>query len=285
MEFPEGPAFDGRDGIALSNCTGDYISRITLSGRYEKRWITSESTGPGGFRRTNGMTFDRAGNLWVCDFEKAAIVRISPDRKAEVIADTCSGERLKGPNDLAFDRAGNLYFTDPGGSSRENPVGSVYRLDARTRGVSRLATGFAFPNGIAFSPDARHLYVCESQHNRVLRFTVNRDGTLGQQQNFCDLKSAGEGQPDGMAVDTKGNLWITHYGAHQVVIADSAGSILETIRLPHKKDQGPTNIEFAGKDLKTVYITDPGDDCTWKLTSRVAGLRLLNAPNPVETMR
>ncbi|HXG25049.1 MAG TPA: SMP-30/gluconolactonase/LRE family protein [Chthonomonadales bacterium] len=277
-EFPEGPAYDGKGNLYFSNCGGDYITRVSADGTVTRKWMTAAEAGPNGFKKTNGMAFYKDGSLFVCDFQRNAIIRIYPDRHCEMVIDRFEGKPLTGPNDLAFDPHGNLYFTAPGGSNKENPIGVLYRLELATRKLTKVADGMAFPNGLAFTADAKHLYVCESWHDRILRFAVRSDGTLGPKEVFADLSPDGPGQPDGMAVDAKGNLWVTHYGRHTVLVVNSKGKIVRTIRLPHTQEGGPTNIEFAGRDMKSVYITDPGANALWKMRSDTPGLPLFCAP-------
>jgi gluconolactonase len=280
-EFPEGPAYDGKGNIYFSNCNSDYITRVGTDGTLTRKWMTAAEAGPEGFKKTNGMTFYKDGSLFVCDFQRNAILRIYPDKRCELVVDRFEGKPLTAPNDLAFDPQGNLYFTAPGGSSKENPTGSLFRLELATRKLTRVADGMAFPNGLAFTANAKYLYVCESGLDRILRFAVRSDGTLGPKQVFADLSADGPGQPDGMAVDVKGNLWITHYGRHTVLVVNPNGKIIRTIRLPHTQEGGPTNIEFAGKDLKSVYITDPGANALWKMRSDTPGLPLFCSPENV----
>lgn len=279
QEFPEGPACDGRGNLYFSNCNSDYITKVAADGTVTKKWMTAAEGGPDAYQKTNGMAFYQDGTLYACDFGRNAIVRIHPDtKKCELVVDNYEGKPLEAPNDLAFDPHGNLYFTAPGGSDKDHPTGPVYRLDHATKKLTRVAEGMAFPNGLAFTADAKFLYVCESERNRIVRFAVKEDGSLGPLEPFADLSPDGPGAPDGMAVDAKGHLWITHYGAHTVLEADTHGKIVQTIRLPHKNENGPTNIEFAGKDLKTVYVTDPGDECLWKFRVETPGLPLFCSP-------
>ncbi len=277
LEFPEGPAWDGKNSIYVSNCQSNYITRVSLKGVVERRWMTGGG-GEVGFKKTNGMTFHKDGSLFACDYERNAIIRISPQKKCEVYADSCDGQAFKGPNDLAFDPHGNLYFTDPVGSGKNNPVGAVYRVEQGTRKVAKVASGMAFPNGLAFTADAKHLYVCESQLNRVVRFDVKPDGSLDNMRLFADLSPDGSGEPDGMALDIEGNLWIAHYGAHTVLAVNPKGVIVRTIRIPHSNNQGPTNVEFAGQDMRMLYISDPGTSALYALHADVPGLSLFCAP-------
>jgi len=279
LQFPEGPAWDGEGAVYVSNCSEDYITRVGQDGNIQRKWLQASSTEtPLTFKKTNGMAFAKDGSLFACDHGRNAIIRIRPDRTCEIWADACAEVPFHGPNDLAFDRAGNLYFTDPKDSGLKNPIGAVYRVAHDSRTVCRVAGGMAFPNGLAFTADGNYLYVCESQRNRIVRFAVHKDGTLGPLVPFADLSPDGPGEPDGMAVDEAGRLWIAHYAAHTVLVVDTEGKIVRTIRLPHTKDQGPTNIEFGGADMRDAYVTDPGSDALWKLRSDVAGLRLFGTP-------
>lgn len=282
LEFPEGPAWDGKGNLYVSNCQGKFITRVPAEGKVDLKWMSASEDGePFTWKMTNGMTVYRDGSIFACDSERNVIIRMDPKtKKCEVYADSCEGQPFKGPNDLAFDPQGNLYFTDPVGSGRNNPVGAIYRVDGKTQKVSRVAEGLAFPNGLAFTADGKTLYLCESQYNRIVKFKVNPDGTLGQLEEFADLSPDGPGEPDGMAVDVKGNLWITHFGAHTVLVVNPKGEIIRTIPVPHTKNNGhgPTNIEFAGEDLKTVYITDPGSAALFMMKSDVAGLPLFCSP-------
>jgi gluconolactonase len=280
LQFPEGPAWDGKGNLAVSNCNANYITKIDENGLVTCAWVVGTGgDSPVSFKKTNGMSFYKDGSLFICDFGRNAIMRLYPDKHCEVYADNFEGQAFKGPNDLAFDPKGNLYFTDPNGSGKANPIGCVYMVEADTRKVRKVAEGLAYPNGLALTADAKHLYICESQHNRILRYDIQPDGMLGAMAPFADLSPDGPGEPDGMALDAKGNLWIAHYGTHHVIVVNPQGRIFRTIVLPHFQGGGPTNIEFAGKDLKTVYITDPGADCLWKMHSDVAGLPLFSPPD------
>jgi gluconolactonase len=280
LKFPEGPAYDGKGSIFVSNCDSDYITQVTLDDKVSiSHKANPEGQKPFTFQKTNGMTFYKDGSLFVCDFGRNAVLRIFPNGEQEIFVDSWQGKPLEGPNDLAFDPEGNLYFTAPAGSSKEKPTGPLYRVEKGSKKITKVADGMGFPNGLAFTADAKTLYVCESSFNRILKFRVNPDGSLSDKQVAADLSPNGDGAPDGMALDAKGNLWVTHFGQHSVLVFDPSGKIVRRIGLPfHRADQGPTNIEFAGKDLKTVYISDPGDNALWKLRVDTPGLKLFCSP-------
>ena len=279
LRFPEGPAWDGKGHLIVSNCQADYITRVSLDGKIDQKWMTaSAGDQPFTWKGTNGMTYGRDGSFYVCDNKRKAIVEVSPKLQCKAYALSCDDHPLNGPNDLAFDAHGNLYFTDPEGSDLQHPIGQICRIDRKTHKTIKVAGGLAYCNGLAFSGDGKYLFVCESKPNRILRYTVKADGSLGEREIFCDLAPVGSGEPDGLAVDTKGNLWIAHYGQHHLVVVNLHGKITGLLPLPIERDGGPTNIEFAGKDLRTVYITDPGTGSLWMFHADTPGLRLFYAP-------
>jgi gluconolactonase len=282
FRFPEGPAYDGQGNIYCSNCAADYVTRISADGQVEIAYRANHNGDkPFTFLKTNGMTFFRDGSLFACDFERNAIIRIYPDGHQELVVDRCDGQPFRGPNDLAFDPKGYLYFTDPTGSDASHRIGAIYRVDIVAHKAIKVADSLAFPNGIAFSGDGKWLYVCEDNLNRIIRFRVRKDGHLSLPEVFATLDADGPGHPDGMAIDKQGHLWIAHYGQHRVLELDGKGQIVRKVQLPvshGEGDEGPTNLEFAGRDMRTLYITDPGTDSLYKIRVKVAGLTLFCAP-------
>lgn len=266
LQFPEGPAWDGKNTLYVSNCQGNWITRISPAG--VDTFLTA-ATDPFTFEKTNGMTVFKDGHLYVCEFGRGAILRIHPDGKSEIYAERCAGQKLNRPNDLAFDAAGNLYFTDPNHYRRENPDGVVYRIAAGSRKVTVVATELAFPNGLAFSADGKFLYICESAFERVLRFTVQPDGSLTGKEIFVEMPG---GDPDGINFDAAGNLYVAHFGGGAVWIIAPDGSVRDKIQMPGKK---PTNVEFGGPDLRTLFITEVETNAVYRLEVSVPGLRLM----------
>lgn len=278
-EFPEGPAYDGKNSIYFSNCTADYITKLTLTGKAEIAYRANHAKdGPFTFLKTNGLTFYKDGSLFACDFERNAIIRIYPNGRQELVVDRCNGQPFRGPNDLAFDPKGYLFFTDPSGSDATHRIGAIYRVDIEKHIAYRVADGLAFPNGLAFSADGNTLYLCEDNLNRILLFHVHSNGSLGAPVVFANLDADGRGHPDGMAVDRAGHIWVAHYGLHRVVELDREGRIVGHIQLPMEGQGGPTNLEYAGKDMRSLYITDPGAQCVYKIRMREPGLKLFCAP-------
>jgi gluconolactonase len=175
-----------------------------------------------------------------------------------VLADRYNGKRLNSPNDLVYRSDGSLYFTDPpfglpkafDDPRRELPFSGVFRLvNGR---LQLLATDLNGPNGLAFSPDERYLYVTNWDPARkvVMRYDVQRDGALAEGRVFFDMTSApGEEALDGMKVDCSGTLFVSGPGGVWVISAD--GRHLGTIRVPEL----PANMAWGDADGRTLYFT------------------------------
>ncbi len=269
LQFPEGPAWDGKSLLYVSNCQGDWIAAV---GADTHDIFLRASEEPFTFNKTNGLTFYKDGSLFACDFGRGAIVRITKEGKSEIYADGYEGKRFNRPNDLAFDPKGNLYFSDPNRYDRNHPDGVVYRVDAKTKQVTVAAKDLAFPNGLAFSGDGKWLYVCESAMERVLKFRVNKDGTLGDRSIFLSLPG---GDPDGIALDRNGRLYVAHFGGGAIYVVNSQGKIEEILLTPGKK---PSNLEFGDADMRTLYVTEDETNAVYKLRVQIPGTKLFCAP-------
>ncbi len=269
--FPEGPAYDGKGNLAVSNCNSDHIDKVSAEGR---AILFKADLNKFTFEKSNGLTYHEDGSLYACDFGRKAILQIFPDGRTEIVADKCDDVGFKGPNDLAFDPEGNLYFTDPAGSDLEHPVGCVYRIARATRKVTRVASGMGFPNGLAFSADGKTLYLAESSRCRILKAAVKPDGSLETPQPFCQLPD--KHIPDGINFDQAGNLYVGTVGPGLVTIIDKSGKIARTVSIP---GTDVTNVEFGGKDLKTLYVTEAQKGIVYKMQVETGGLPLFRAPN------
>jgi len=225
---------------------------------------------------SNGMTVDARGRLTVAGHARRSVWRLESLSSGQghgqitVLADTYEGKRFNSPNDLVYKSDGSLYFTDPpyglrtqkdSDSEKEQKVNGVYRIAGAlqqapgakpdpTR-ITLLVTDLTRPNGIAFSPDEKYLYVNNSEPKKIwMRYPVKADGSLGNGELFFDATSEkAEGSPDGMKVDTAGNVWSSGPGG--VWIFSPEGKHLGTIRVPEKVG----NLTFGDSDNKTLYIT------------------------------
>lgn len=224
--------------------------------------------------RANGLKIDSEGRLVVADSGAGRLLRISADgEKVEVLADRCGGKRFNSINDVALDRAGNIYCTDPGGSSVKNPIGSVYRYDIQTTQVARLQTGLAFPNGLAVTPDQKHLCVAESQRYRVLLFDLTPQGKLADRRVLIDFPTETRGNiiggatpPDGMAFDAAGRLYVAMYTGGVINVVEVPSGQL--IRQYKAGGDRATNCHFHGGYL---YVTVAAKEAVFRLKLGVAG--------------
>jgi gluconolactonase len=183
-------------------------------------------------------------------------MRLEKDGKRTVLADRYEGKRLNSPNDLVYKSDGSLYFTDPPFGLRK--LADDPRKELPFSGVYRLAKGklqvvnkdFQAPNGIAFSPDEKYLYINDSASKTYWRFDVQPDGTLANKKLLIDMSSSKEaGVPDGMKIDQKGNIYGAGPGGVWVLTPE--GKHLGTIHPP----ENPANLAWGDADGKTLYFT------------------------------
>ena len=211
---------------------------------------------------TNGLTYDAQGRLVACAHGDRQIVRLEDDGKKRVtLADKIDGKRFNSPNDLVYKSNGDLYFTDPiyglpgqdKDPKRELDYCGVFRLDTKGK-VTLLTKEITRPNGIAFSPDEKTLYVASSDPDKAIwmAYDVKPDGTLEKGRIFFDatawVKENKPGGPDGLKVDKSGNLWATGPGGVHIFSPD--GKHLGTIETGVKT----ANVAW-GNDGATLYIT------------------------------
>jgi len=205
---------------------------------------------------SNGITTDPQGRVVYCTHGDHQIVRIEPDGRRTVLANQFEGKRLNSPNDLVFKSDGALYFTDPPAGLREGDKDSKKELPYngvflfKDGKLQLLLKDMALPNGIAFSPDEKILYVNDSVKKTITRYPVNADDTLGTGELLIDMNAdKAPGAPDGMKVDQKGNVYCTGPGG--VWIISAQGTHLGTILTAEL----PANLAFGDADNKTLYLT------------------------------
>ncbi len=264
FQFPEGPAWNG-SALYVSNCYGDWLAKIETD-RIDTALTASQD--PLTFSQTNGLAFYRDGSLYACDFGLGAVLEISlSDGSGDIIA---SG--FNRPNDLAFGPQGHLYVTDPKSYGATPADGRIYRIDVETRSKELVADRLDFPNGIAVGPEGSTVYVCESAAHRILTFAIENDGSLGEPTLFASVPG---GDPDGIAFDETGNLWVAHFGGAAVLVFSAEGKRIHTLATPGSK---PSNLEFGGPDLKTLYLTEDETNAVYKSRVDIAGLKLYASP-------
>jgi gluconolactonase len=223
-----------------------------------KSGYTGIDVGRYGQPGSNGLALDAEGRLTVNEHGNRRVTRLEKNGALTVLADRYAGKRLNSPNDLVYRSDGSLYFTDPpfglpnffDDARKEIPFSGVYRwADGSLQLLARELRG---PNGIAFSPDEKFLYVgnWDEKYKAVIRYEVKPDGTVGTGTVFADLTSAsGEDAIDGVKVDREGNVYVSGPGG--LWIFSPAGKPLGTIAGP----EHPHNFAWGGADCKTLYLT------------------------------
>jgi gluconolactonase len=221
---------------------------------------------------SNGMTLDVLGRLTVAGHAQRNVYRlesVNPGAQVTILADSYKGKRLNSPNDLVYSSAGDLYFTDPpyglrtqkdNDSEKQLEVNGVYRLphaEQQKPGappanaeLQLLVSDLTRPNGIAFSPDEKYLYVDNSEPRKLwVRYRVQPDGSLTEGKVIYDATSDPRpGAPDGIKVDELGNIYSAGPGGVWIFSPD--GKPLATILMPERV----ANLAWAGADRKTLYI-------------------------------
>ncbi len=284
--FAEGPALDQAGNLFVVNYRiKGTIGRITPDGT-ASIWCDLNELAPVEGRRAqaNGLKVDSSNRLIVADAGGGRVLRVSPDGKqVEVLADRCDGVRFLAINDVALNRDGDIFFSDPGDSSVDNPVGTVYRYDIHTKRTTPLIKGLAFPNGLAVTPDQKQLCVAESQRYRLLLFDLDADsGTVTSQRVLIDFPRQNQGEwvggdypPDGMILDAEGRLYVAMWTGGIVNVVDvSTGKLLR--QYPAGGSQA-TNCHFHGSYL---YVTVAAKEAVFRLKLDVDGFEYVVPVQP-----
>ncbi len=235
--WPEGPVWDRQGGCLLfSDIPRNAILKWSERGGVTTWMQPSGYTGVAYYGKepgSNGLTFDSEGRLLACEHGDRRVSRLEPGGGKLTVVDSYRGKRLNSPNDLALRSNGDLYFTDPAyglhrryaDPARELPFCGVYLVRAGEREAVLVSDELENPNGVAFTPDQRYLYVTQSNPRRaiVMRYPVRDDGTLGEGAVLRDLTEyapLAAGLPDGIKVDRSGNIFSTGPGGVWVLRPD-----------------------------------------------------------------
>ena len=278
FRFTEGPVWAREVYLLFSSPDLNTIFRWTPDGQVDiyrpKSGYTGTNIGEYHQPGSNGLTFDREGRLTICEHGNRRITRLEKRGNLTILADSYEGKRFNSPNDLVYRSDGTLYFTDPlfglpkvfDDSRKELAFSGVFMVkDGRVALVSKDLNG---PNGLAFSPDEKFLYVGNWGMSKkiVMRYPVRPDGTLEKGEVFFDMTTApGEDAIDGMKIDRAGNLYVTGPGGAWILSAD--GKHLGTIKGPEQ----PHNLAWGDDDGKTLYMT--ALTSIYRMRLKVEGIR------------
>jgi gluconolactonase len=260
--FTEGPVWGHGGALLFSTPNTNAIYRWHPSGRVTVFRSKSGYSAPdiGRFTQpgSNGLTFDPQGRLTACQHGNRRVIRVEPHGNITVLADTFDGSRLNSPNDLVYRSDGTLFFTDPpfglpgmfDDPDKELPFSGVFA--ARDRAATLVTDELKGPNGLAFSPDERYLYVgnWDPERKVVMRYELGpRDDVRASSVLFDMTGAEGEDAIDGLKVDQAGNVYACGPGGIWVIRPD--GGHLGTLRLP----EAPHNLAWGDDDGRTLYIT------------------------------
>ena len=197
---------------------------------------------------SNGLTMDQKARLIACEHGTRRVTRTEADGTITVLAERYEGKRLNSPNDVVVRSDGAIYFTDPPygvkADERELDFQGVYRISPDGKSLILLARDFIKPNGLAFTPDEKTLFVNDTEGGHIRAFDIAPDGTLANSRIFARTPSA-----DGMKVDTEGNVYCT--SATGVMVFDRSGKHLGTFSMAEQ----PANCAFGDADWKSLYMT------------------------------
>jgi len=291
-KWTEGPVWSHDGSLFFAEIPANNIDRWTSAGG------ATVFLHPSGYQGTepykgpesgsNAMTFDPMGRMTVAGHARRTVFRfetLDPHAQITVLADSYQGKRLSSPNDLVYKSDGSLYFTDPpyglptqgdNDPEKELKLNGVYRIPNATRQkpgappdrdkLQLIISDLSRPNGIAFSPDEKYLYIAETAVKQWFRYRVLPDGSVTDEMVFCDAsKTPGKGAPDGIKVDKEGNLYGSGPGG--VWVISPAGVHLGTIGVPEQV----ANLAWGDADAKTLYIT--ASTSVYRIKLKIAGVR------------
>jgi gluconolactonase len=207
--------------------------------------------------KANGLTWDRQGRLLACEHATSRVTRTEPDGRIAVVASHYRGKELNSPNDIVTRSDGRIFFTDPTygrvefyGVPREPELTfrGVYTTRGEGDAVELLVDDFAQPNGLCLSLDERRLFVNDTERQQIRVFELGSDGSLADGGVWAETVGEGDGAPDGMKLDSAGNLYCCGPGGIHVFAPDAR--CLGVIHVP----ESAANFCFGGEDMRTLFV-------------------------------
>ena len=243
FSFTEGPAADKEGNVFFTDQPNDKIWKYDTEGKLS---VFMEKSG-----RSNGLYFNKKGNLIACADEQNQLWEISPSKKVKVLIKDFEGQMLNGPNDAWVNPInGGIYFTDPYYKRNywnENHTHikeqRVYYLPKNKKKSVIVEPALVKPNGIIGTPDGRFLFVADREADKTFKYNINDDGSLSNKRLFINQGS------DGMTIDSEGNIYVTGKG---VTVYNPQGQMIEHIPIP---ENWTGNVCFSGKNNDVLFIT------------------------------
>lgn len=245
FQFTEGPIwFAAENYLLFSDIPASKIYKLSSGNKVS---VFREFS-----NNSNGLTRDKEGRLIACEHGTRRLTRTEKDGSITILADQFQEKKLNSPNDVIVKNDGSIYFTDPPFGikieQQKQPYQGVYCISPDGK-LILVADDFERPNGLAFSPDEKKLYIDDSFRHHLRVFDVQDNGILTNGKIFYDMKINKPGCPDGMKVDIQGNIYCT--GAGGIWVFNPEGNHLGTIVTP----EIPANCAWGDADLQTLYIT------------------------------
>jgi gluconolactonase len=257
FKFTEGPAPDKQGNIYFTDQPNNKIWIYKTDGSLA---LFLDSAG-----RSNGLYFDKKGNLLSCADEQMQLWSIDRHKKITVLVNDVNNKKLNGPNDLWVSPRGDIYFTDPyyqrswwTRTKTELEAEKVYVLARGSKMPVPVVDSLQRPNGIAGTPDGKYLYVADIKGNKTYRYTINKDGSLSQALLFVNMGS------DGITLDNRGNVYLTGRG---VTVFNNQGQQIAHIPIPEK---WTANVAFGGQQRNKLFIT--ASEAIYVLDMKVKGV-------------
>ena len=271
LYFGEGPLWNTRERtFYFVDIVGDTIWRWKPG--HGREVFIRPST------KANGLTYDLQGRLVVAGWASRSIWRVEPDGVITTLASHYDGKKLNSPNDIVVKSDGSIYWTDSPGAlfnvgmagedvQQHLPYQGVFRLSADEKDLTLAIDDCVYPNGLAFSPDERVLYVNDSRQYLIRAFDVQPDGSVTNARLFHKLEGTEEGIADGMKVDVEGNVYCSGPGGIHVM--NASGKRLGRIRIPGHV----TNMGWGDDDWRSLYVTTRSS--VYRTRVQVAGVPVM----------
>jgi gluconolactonase len=251
FEFTEGPIWHPYERhLTFSDMPGDHVRRWTADGGVTTFRKPSN--------KANGNTYDRRGRMLTCEHATSRVTRTEADGSISVLATHYRDKQLNSPNDIVVRSDGLIFFSDPTygrmpyyGVERPQELSwqGVYRVNEDGSSLTLVADDFKQPNGLCFSRDERLLFVNDTELGHIRVFDVATNGTLSGGSVWSEVKGAGQGAPDGMKIDSAGNLYCCGPGGVHVFAADT--QLLGVIETP----EVVANFTWGDDDLHSLFLT------------------------------